>query len=69
MRPKVRWKKVILGNCARPRDTFITWIEFLGRLPTKDRLRRFGIQNDDLCVFCRTNGNIQRNQVLERDEK
>ena len=59
VKPKVRWKKVIMGNCARPKSTFITWMALLGRLPTKDRLHRFGIQNDGLCVFCGTNEDIQ----------
>lgn len=35
-----------------PRASFIMWLVFLGRLPTKDRLRRWGMNISESCVFC-----------------
>ncbi|CAI8610766.1 unnamed protein product [Vicia faba] len=36
---------------ARPR-AFVLWLACNGRLATKDRLRRFGLINDENCIFC-----------------
>ena len=47
---KVRWKKVLLGNWARPRATFITCMAFLGRMPTKNRLR--GLESKMMVGVC-----------------
>lgn len=31
---------------------FVLWLCLLGRLTTKDRLQKFGVSSDGLCVFC-----------------
>lgn len=50
--PDVCWKKLFFNNYARPRANFCLWMCCHGRLQTKDRLARFGIPNDELCIFC-----------------
>lgn len=51
-KPKVTWRKIFYGNLARPIAKFILWMTCLDRLPTKDRLHRFGVVTDSKCVFC-----------------
>ncbi|XP_058762042.1 uncharacterized protein LOC131635435 [Vicia villosa] len=48
----VPWRKVFYDNEARPRAFFITWLACHGRLATKDRLKRFGILDNENCVLC-----------------
>ncbi|CAI8590213.1 unnamed protein product [Vicia faba] len=58
-KPKVSWRRLILGNLARPRAIFVVWMASLRRLPTKDRLNRFGIQTDGVCVYYGKQENFQ----------
>lgn len=51
-KPKVNWRGLLYGNRDRPRAMFILWLACQDRLPTKDRLHRFGIVTDGKCVFC-----------------
>ena len=44
-------KHMVMGSLARPRAVFYCWLYLHGRLPTKDRLTRFGISNDGVCAF------------------
>ncbi|XP_058783305.1 uncharacterized protein LOC131657981 [Vicia villosa] len=46
------WKRVFFQNHASPRARFTHWLTLMGRLPTKDRLRRFGFIQDCKCCFC-----------------
>lgn len=48
---QVDWKKTLFSNYAHPRATFTLWFIFMGRLDTKDRLRKFGITTDRACVY------------------
>lgn len=48
----VTWRKLVFSNGARPRALFHLWMVCMGRLYTKDRLARFGLVNDGLCVLC-----------------
>jgi hypothetical protein len=50
--PVVDWKVTLYGNIARPRALFIFWLACHGRLPTKDRLHKFGVSVDVKCCFC-----------------
>ncbi|XP_020887742.1 uncharacterized protein LOC110230094 [Arabidopsis lyrata subsp. lyrata] len=50
--PLVPWTKVIWFKEAVPRYSFITWLAMKGRLPTKDRLRSWGLNIPDACVIC-----------------
>lgn len=49
----VTWKKMFFSNYARSRALFVMWMSFLGRLPTKDRITHFRINNDELRNFCK----------------
>ncbi|XP_019226299.1 PREDICTED: uncharacterized protein LOC109207768 [Nicotiana attenuata] len=51
--PKVAWKGLMYQNQARPKATFILWLLMHGRLQTADRLKKWKIQIDDLCCFCK----------------
>ncbi|XP_058759276.1 uncharacterized protein LOC131632553 [Vicia villosa] len=51
-KPSVPWRGVCFGNGARPRATFILWLACRNRLPTKDRICKFGVQNDEKCIYC-----------------
>ncbi|XP_058779495.1 uncharacterized protein LOC131653382 isoform X4 [Vicia villosa] len=46
------WRHLMFGNFARPRSVFIFWLACNGRLATKERLKRFGLIQDDRRVFC-----------------
>ena len=46
------WCKLLMHNYARPKAKFTTWMLCHGKLPTKDRLVRFGIAQDSLCRLC-----------------
>ena len=46
------WSKLLLHNHARPKAKFTAWLLCHGKLPTKDRLVRFGIVQDSLCSLC-----------------
>ncbi|CAK8544456.1 unnamed protein product [Lathyrus sativus] len=50
--PNVVWVKLILHNRARPRAIYTLWMISHGKLATKARLNRFGMVNNNKCVFC-----------------
>ncbi|XP_058750188.1 uncharacterized protein LOC131623207 [Vicia villosa] len=50
--PKVSWRFLLQCNSARPRALFTTWMLCHGRLPTKDRLIKFGFIQDSVCSLC-----------------
>lgn len=37
---------------SQPRVSFIAWFTCLNRLPTKSRLFRWGVVDNNVCVFC-----------------
>lgn len=49
--PLVSWHSVVWFKEAIPRCSFIAWLVMLARLPTKDRLRRWGLNVTDQCVL------------------
>ncbi|CAH2079005.1 unnamed protein product [Thlaspi arvense] len=49
---QVNWSSVIWFKEAIPRCSFIVWLALLARLPTRDRLRRWGIMVPGECVLC-----------------
>lgn len=61
VKEKVTWSKLMYSNVVRPRAKFTTWLACLGRLPTKERLARFGVSTDGQCVWC---GHIENDQHL-----
>ncbi|XP_039041120.1 uncharacterized protein LOC120179648 [Hibiscus syriacus] len=48
----VTWHKLIWFPLHISKYSIITWMAFLDRLPTKDRLIRMRFNIDDKCVFC-----------------
>lgn len=46
------WHKVIWFKEHIPRNSFISWLALLRRLPTRDRLRRWGMTVPEECVLC-----------------
>lgn len=52
--PTVYWAKVVWFKENIPRNAFISWLALLRRLPTRDRLRRWGMNVPQECVLCST---------------
>lgn len=50
--PKVSWRRLICNNKASPKSIFILWLSLWNRLVTKDRLIRWGINCDPICILC-----------------
>uniref|UniRef100_A0A1J3EJP2 LINE-1 retrotransposable element ORF2 protein n=1 Tax=Noccaea caerulescens TaxID=107243 RepID=A0A1J3EJP2_NOCCA len=50
--PIVAWYKTIWFKEAIPRCSFIAWLVYLARLPTRDRLIRWGLNVQPGCVLC-----------------
>ncbi|XP_013624393.1 PREDICTED: uncharacterized protein LOC106330483 [Brassica oleracea var. oleracea] len=46
------WYKTIWFKEHIPINFFISWLALLRRLPTRDRLRRWGLNVPDTCVLC-----------------
>jgi hypothetical protein len=56
--PVVVWRHNMYQNMARPRALFVFWLACHCRLPTKDRLQKFGVFVDQKCCFCHKEENI-----------
>ncbi|CAA7021156.1 unnamed protein product [Microthlaspi erraticum] len=50
--PAVNWFKTVWFKEFVPRCSFITWLAVQNRLPTKDRLRNWGLNVPAACVLC-----------------
>ncbi|KAG7537122.1 Reverse transcriptase zinc-binding domain [Arabidopsis suecica] len=50
--PLVPWSNVVWFKEAVPRFAFSSWLALRGRLPTRDRLRRWGMTVPSSCVLC-----------------
>ncbi|XP_019092669.1 PREDICTED: uncharacterized protein LOC104744616 [Camelina sativa] len=50
--PLVPWNKVVWLKEGVPRYSFILWLAIKGRLPTRDRLRTWGLSIPTNCVLC-----------------
>ncbi|GAA0164011.1 hypothetical protein LIER_19742 [Lithospermum erythrorhizon] len=49
---KVPWTKWVCSRYEIARYGFVSWVLFHGKLSTKDRLLRWGMDVDPKCVFC-----------------
>ena len=49
---KVEWHKLIWGALVVPKHATIAWMAMLNRLPTKDRIKSWGLEVDGKCVLC-----------------
>lgn len=50
--PLVQWHSVAWFKEEIPRCSFIAWMAFLGRLPTRDRLISWGLSVSPGCALC-----------------
>ncbi|XP_019239049.1 PREDICTED: uncharacterized protein LOC109219081 [Nicotiana attenuata] len=57
---KVSWRRVVCHNTGCPRWTFILTVAAHGKLYTKDRLQKWGMQVDRECVLCK-----QANETIQ----
>lgn len=55
----VPWRKMVSNSIARSRAIFIVWLACQDRLSTKERLHRFGFIDNDSCIFCDQQENLQ----------
>ncbi|KAE8732369.1 Cysteine desulfurase 1 [Hibiscus syriacus] len=63
-RGKVAWHRLIWFPAHVPKFSLIAWMVLLDRLPTKDRLIRFGIAvGNNVCVLCGV-GHESRNHLF-----
>ncbi|XP_019235766.1 PREDICTED: uncharacterized protein LOC109216090 [Nicotiana attenuata] len=60
--PRVSWKNLIMQNYARPKAVFNLWLMLQGRLATKDRLAKWGMNINQQCVLCQ--GHIETREHL-----
>lgn len=51
--PRVPLKCSMFSNDARPKAKFTMWLHLQGKLTTTDRLLKWGINVDPLCVYCK----------------
>ncbi|CAH8280760.1 unnamed protein product, partial [Arabidopsis lyrata] len=63
--PQVPWSEVVWFKEHVPRFSFITWLAMLARLPTRDRLRRWGMNIPASCVLC-SNGEESHEHLFFR---
>ena len=49
---KVVWYRLLWTSLVVPKHAIIAWMAIQNRLPTKDRLRNWGLEMDDKCVMC-----------------
>lgn len=49
---KVPWRFLMKNNLVRPQTLITLWMLCHGRLPTKDRLIKFGLLQDSTCTLC-----------------
>ncbi|XP_062104193.1 uncharacterized protein LOC133815357 [Humulus lupulus] len=52
---KVSWHREVWNRTIIPKHRFILWLAVLDRLQLKDRLFRFNITTDYLCLLCGSN--------------
>lgn len=46
------WSRLIWHSNVVPRHAYVAWLAVLGKLPTLDRLNRWGLVNATSCWFC-----------------
>ncbi|KAF8053309.1 hypothetical protein N665_1435s0010 [Sinapis alba] len=52
--PEVSWHKSVWFKGKIPKHAFITWLAAHDRLPTRDRMRRWGLDVSPSCLLCGT---------------
>jgi len=49
---KVEWRNLICCNSARPKAIFTLWLQAQNKLLTKDRMLKWKMQVEPVCVMC-----------------
>lgn len=55
LKPDVVWYDAVWISRAIPRHSFHTWLVIQDRLPTRDRLLKWGLQVEGRCLLCNSN--------------
>nr|XP_016465700.1 PREDICTED: uncharacterized protein LOC107788539 [Nicotiana tabacum] len=63
--PRVEWKLFMFGDEARAKAKFTMWLCFQDRMMTSDRLTRWGMQVDTLCVLCQSYDESRNHMFVE----
>ena len=63
--PTVYWHKVVWFKEYIPRNSFMAWLALLRRMPTRDRLRRWGMYVHSVCVLCSTSSETHHHFFFE----
>lgn len=50
--PPVPWHNVVWFKARIPKHAFLSWVTVLNRLPTRDRLRNWGMNVVSTCLLC-----------------
>ncbi|XP_048629176.1 uncharacterized protein LOC125600541 [Brassica napus] len=61
----VPWARVIWISYGIPRHSFLSWLVMLDRCPTGDRLNRWGLNVDPLCLLCNTHPESRNHLFFE----
>ncbi|XP_058766389.1 uncharacterized protein LOC131639954 [Vicia villosa] len=62
---RIIWSQLMFLNPARPRAIFCLWMQCHGRLPTKDRMVRFGFTQDNICSMCKSSVETKEHLFFE----
>lgn len=49
---KMEWRRLVCNNQGMPKWTFILILALHGKLPTKNRLAKWGVVTDKICPLC-----------------
>ncbi|XP_059285666.1 uncharacterized protein LOC132039142 [Lycium ferocissimum] len=49
---RISWKSLMFNNEASAKARFTMWLHFHGRMLTSDRLAKWGLKVDPVCVLC-----------------
>ena len=63
--PKVLWRKIVWHKSLLPWFSLMLWQVLKNRLPTGDRLARYGIASSDLCSVCHAHPEIVNHLFFE----
>ncbi|XP_062103556.1 uncharacterized protein LOC133814638 [Humulus lupulus] len=63
---KVSWYREVWNRTIIPKHRFILWLAVLDRLQVKDRLFRFNIATDYLCLICGRNRETREHVFFDR---
>ncbi|XP_039060057.1 uncharacterized protein LOC120204024 [Hibiscus syriacus] len=62
---KVSWHRLVWFPAHVPKFSLISWMSILDRLPTNDKLARFGMVADNVCGLCEIGMKSRNHLFLE----